>query len=144
MDIFLEEAGNKELAGLYVSQTYLSVLYQLDLLFLCLKQVTVEDQRESSSLTFGSPVRDSTVGHQQPAWWEMDQPPRSHASSKDPRGQGWPMCVYSALTGRDSGLAGSGSLPPALTLLALSYMRILCLSGPVSLYDTPCICFVEI
>lgn len=119
MDIFLEEAGNKELAGLYVSQTYLSVLYQLGLLFPCLKQVTVEDQRESSSLTFGSPVRDSTVGHQQPAWWEMDQPPRSHASSKDPRGQGWPMCVYSALTGT-LGLQGLGvSLQPLLSLLCL-------------------------
>lgn len=111
MDIFLEEAWNKGLAELYVSQTYLSVLCQLGLLFPCLKQITV-DQRERSSLTFGSPVRDSTVGHQQPAWWEMDQSPRSHASSKDPRGQGWPVCVHSALTGT-LGLQGLGvSLQP--------------------------------
>lgn len=47
MDIFLEEAGNKGLAGLYVSQTHLSVLYQLGLLLPCLKQVTVEDKEKA-------------------------------------------------------------------------------------------------
>lgn len=43
MDTFLE-AGNKRLAGLYVSQTYLSVLIRICFLFPCLKQVTIEDQ----------------------------------------------------------------------------------------------------